>query len=93
ITVLKRWTKVKEALKDRSGIRAVSIGSLFGPFLGITLSLYAIQHTKTGIASTFMAMVPVFIIIPSAIMFKEKIAPHHVIGAIISIIGVSLFFF
>ena len=93
ISVLRRWPKVKEALRDKSGIRAVSIGSFFGPFLGITLSLFAIQHTKTGIASTFMALVPVFIIIPSAIMFKEKISPHHVIGAIVSIIGVSLFFF
>lgn len=93
ITLLRRWPKVKEALRDKSGIRAVSIGSFFGPFLGITLSLYAIQHTQTGIASTFMALVPVFIIVPSAIMFKEKITPHHVIGAIVSIIGVSLFFF
>jgi len=93
ITLLRRWPKVKEAFRDKSGIRAVSIGSFFGPFLGITLSLYAIQHTQTGIASTFMALVPVFIIIPSAIMFKEKITAHHVIGAIVSIIGVSLFFF
>ncbi|OFY51329.1 MAG: hypothetical protein A2X22_01265 [Bacteroidetes bacterium GWF2_49_14] len=93
ITLLRRWPKVKEALRDKSGIRAVSIGSFFGPFLGITLSLYAIQNTQTGIASTFMALVPVFIIVPSAIMFKEKITPHHVIGAIVSIIGVSLFFF
>lgn len=93
ITLLRRWPKVKEALSDKSGIRAVSIGAFFGPFLGITLSLFAIQNTQTGIASTFMALVPVFIIIPSAIMFKEKITPHHVIGAIVSIIGVSLFFF
>lgn len=93
ITLLRRWPKVKEALRDKSGIRAVSIGSFFGPFLGITLSLFAIQNTQTGIASTFMALVPVFIIVPSAIMFKEKITPHHVIGAIVSIIGVSLFFF
>jgi drug/metabolite transporter (DMT)-like permease len=93
ITLLRRWPKVKEAFRDKSGIRSVSIGSFFGPFLGITLSLYAIQNTQTGIASTFMALVPVFIIVPSAIMFKEKITPHHVIGAIVSIIGVSLFFF
>ena len=92
ISIVKRWSKVKEAFSDKSGIRAVSIGSFFGPFLGITLSLYAIQLTKTGIASTFMALVPVFIIIPSALMFKEKIMPHQVIGAIVSIIGVSLFF-
>ena len=93
ITLLRRWPKVKEAFRDKSGIRSVSIGSFFGPFLGITLSLYAIQNTQTGIASTFMALVPVFIIVPSAIMFKEKITAHHVIGAIVSIIGVSLFFF
>lgn len=92
ITLVGRWSKVKEAFSDKAGIKAVSIGSFFGPFLGITLSLFAIQMTKTGIASTFMALVPVFIIIPSAFMFKEKILPHHVIGAIVSILGVSLFF-
>ncbi len=93
ITIVGRWGKVKEAFTDKSGIRAVSIGSFFGPFLGITLSLFAIQHTHTGIASTFMSLVPVFIILPSAWMFKEKITTHHVIGAIVSIVGVSLFFF
>lgn len=93
ITIIGRWPKVVEALKDRNGFKSVSVGAFFGPFLGITLSLFAIQNTQTGIASTFMALVPVFIIIPSAIMFKEKITPHHVIGAIVSIIGVSLFFF
>lgn len=93
ITLLGRWKKVAEALKDKSGMKAVSAGAFFGPFLGITLSLYAIQQTKTGIASTFMALVPVFIILPSAMMFGEKIKLHHLVGAIVSIIGVSLFFF
>lgn len=93
ITALRRWPSIVNALKNRKGVESVSIGAFFGPFVGITLSLFAIQHTQTGIASTFMALVPVLIIVPSAIMFKEKITAHHVIGAIISIIGVSLFFF
>lgn len=93
ITALRRWPSVMKALKNKKGVESVSIGAIFGPFIGITLSLFAIQHTQTGIASTFMALVPVFIIVPSAIMFNEKITAHHVIGAIISIIGVSLFFF
>ncbi|MDD3196145.1 MAG: DMT family transporter [Paludibacter sp.] len=92
ITLMRRWKSVFQALKNKKGVESVSIGAFFGPFVGITLSLFAIQHTQTGIASTFMALVPVLIIVPSAIMFKEKITPHHVIGAIISIIGVSLFF-
>lgn len=93
ITIMKRWKKVQEAVKDRKGFSAVTTGSVFGPFIGVSLALFSIQHTQTGIASTFMALVPVFIIIPSALMFKEKIHIHHVIGAVISIIGVSLFFF
>jgi drug/metabolite transporter (DMT)-like permease len=93
ITVIKKWGQVLNGLKNKAGFKDVSIGAIFGPFIGVSLSLFAIQHTQTGIASTFMALVPVFIIIPSALMFREKIHIHHVIGAIVSIIGVSLFFF
>jgi drug/metabolite transporter (DMT)-like permease len=92
ISVLKRWNKTSVALKHTSAMKSVTIGAIFGPFLGVALSLFAIQQTKTGIASTLMALVPVFIILPSAIMFKEKITAQQVIGAIISITGVSLFF-
>ena len=92
ITVMRRWGRFQDVLKDKSGMTAVGIGSFFGPFVGIALSLFAIQQTKTGVASTLMALVPVFIIVPTAFMFKEKITPHHVIGAVVSIVGVSLFF-
>lgn len=92
ITILGRWKKLGTAFTHSSGLKAVTIGSFFGPFIGVALSLFAIQQTKTGIASTLMSLVPIFIIIPSAIMFKEKIRPQQVIGALISIAGASLFF-
>ncbi len=92
ITYLGRWGRIKEASKHKTGMRSVLIGSFFGPFIGVALSLFAIQQTKTGIASTLMALVPILIIWPSAIMFNEKIKPQHIIGALISIIGASLFF-
>jgi len=92
ITFLKRWPNILSAMRDASGMKAVTIGSIFGPFIGVALALFAIQHTNTGIASTLMALVPIFIIWPSAVMFDEKIKPQQIIGAIISIIGVSLFF-
>ena len=92
ISVIGRWHSIGAATKNKSGMKAVAVGSFFGPFIGVALSLFAIQQTKTGIASTLMALVPVFIIWPSAIMFDEKIKPQQIIGAVISIIGVSLFF-
>lgn len=73
-------------------MRSITLGAVFGPFVGVALSLYAVQHTHTGIAATLMALVPIFIIVPSAIMFHEKITARQVIGAAISIAGASIFF-
>lgn len=92
ITVMKRWTRIFSAFRDAAGMKAVTVGSIFGPFIGVALGLFAIQHSNTGVASTLMALVPIFIIWPSAIMFGEKIKIQQIIGAIISIVGVSLFF-
>ncbi|MEI6753127.1 MAG: DMT family transporter [Paludibacter sp.] len=92
ITILRRWPKIQQAFTHTSAMKSVTVGAIFGPFIGVALGLFAIQQTKTGIASTLMALVPIFIIVPSAIMFKEKIRPQQVIGAVISIAGASLFF-
>lgn len=80
------------AFKNRKGMIAITIGSFFGPFLGVSISLYAIKYTATGIASTIMAMVPILIIPPAIIFFKQKITLKEIIGAIISVIGIALFF-
>ena len=92
ITMLKRWPHVVMALKNKAGMQAVTVGSVFGPFIGVALALFSIQHTNTGIASTLMALVPIFIIWPSAVMFNERIKVQQIVGAVISILGVSLFF-
>ena len=58
----------------------------------IGFSLMAVQYTAAGIASTLMAMTPIIILLPSYWLFHEKITLKAVLGAIISVIGVSLFF-
>lgn len=92
VTFLHRWGRVFRTAKDRTSMKAITVGTVFGPFIGVALSLYAVQHTETGIASTLMALVPIFIIIPTALMFKEKVSARQVIGAVISIAGASIFF-
>ncbi len=92
VTLLKRWHKIPIALTQTQALKSVTVGAIFGPVVGVALGLFAIQQTKTGIASTLMALVPIFIIVPSAIMFKEKIKLQQVIGAVISIAGATLFF-
>lgn len=89
---LKRMGRVVLALKDFKSMKAITIGTIFGPFIGVALSLFAIQRTHTGVASALMALTPIIIIVPSAIMFREKITPQQVIGAFISMAGAAVFF-
>lgn len=92
ITILKRWPNIKTAVRNSDAMKKVSLGAFFGPFLGVSLSLIAVQFTTTGVASTIMGIVPVLIIAPSIMIFKEKISPKEILGAIITVIGVSLLF-
>ncbi len=92
ISVMGRWGNVKNALMDKRGMKLLSLGAFFGPFLGVSFSLVSIMFTEAGIASTIMALVPIFIIIPSAILYKDRVKPAEVIGAVISVGGVTLFF-
>lgn len=89
---IRRWPRVWSALKNGPAMKRITLGAFFGPFLGVSFSLLAIQHTQTGIAATLMAIVPVLIIAPSVILFKEKLNWKEVIGAIITVAGVALFF-
>ena len=66
--------------------------TIFGPFVGVGFSLMAVQYTAAGIASTLMAMTPIIIILPSYWLFHQKITWKVVLGALISVLGVSLFF-
>lgn len=89
---IKRWPRVWTALRNTSAMKRITLGAFFGPFLGVSFSLLAIQHTQTGIAATLMAIVPVLIIAPSVILFKEKLNWKEVIGAVITVVGVAMFF-
>ena len=68
------------------------IGSVFGPFLGVSFSLLAVQNTSTGIAATIMSIVPVIIIPAAVLVFKEKINLKEVLGAMLAVGGVALLF-
>ncbi|MBL0714741.1 MAG: DMT family transporter [Desulfosarcina sp.] len=87
-----RWRPLAAAAQHRSGMAFTTLGSFFGPFVGVSLSLYAVQHPQIGIAATIIALVPIFIIPPSMIFKKEKIGRRDVAGALLAVFGSSLLF-
>ncbi len=92
ITILNRWSRVAAAVKNVPAVKSMTIGAFAGPFLGVSFSLIAVKYTETGIAATIMAIVPVIIIVPAIVINKEKIGAMEIIGAIIAVIGVGMFF-
>ena len=83
---------LREALHDHKGMAVATATTIFGPFVGVGFSLMAVQYTEAGIASTLMALTPIIIILPSYWLFHQQITWKAVVGAFISVIGVSLFF-
>lgn len=92
ITIGKKWTEIKDAFKEKKAMRELVIGSIFGPFIGVVLSLIALQYTATGIVSSISSISPVIIIPASIMIFKEKVLPKEILGALVSIAGVVLLF-
>lgn len=84
------WPKFFRALRDQKTMLITSLGALFGPFIGVTLSLYAVQRSNTAIASTIMSLMPILIIPFSVLLFKERIRSSEVLGAFVAIIGTAL---
>ncbi len=89
---LKNLGRVKLALPQRRALQPLLIGSVFGPSLGVSLSLFSVQHTSAAVASTLMATVPILLIPPAIILFKEKVNLKEGLGALVAVAGVVLLF-
>lgn len=92
VTARKHWKNIFEGLKDYAAMKNIAIGSVFGPFIGVSLSLLSVQHTTTGVASTITSISRILIIPISIFVFKEKISLKEIAGALITIAGVALLF-
>ena len=87
------FAPLRHALRDAKGMAVATATTVFGPFVGVGFSLMAVQYTSAGVASTLMALTPVIIILPSYWLFRQPITWKAVVGAVIAVVGVSLFFF
>ena len=83
------WRFWKE---DSRAAWLTALGSVIGPFLGISLSLIAVAHTKVGIAATIMATVPILMLPLSHFVHRERLSWRAVGGAVVAVGGVGVLF-
>ncbi len=91
-TARKHWGKYAASFKRKDALASLTLGSFFGPFLGISLSLYAIQKINPGVASTLISITPIILIPYAFFVKKEKIALREIIGTLIALSGVAIMF-
>ncbi|MGA1819653.1 MAG: DMT family transporter [Thermoplasmatota archaeon] len=87
-----RLRKTLGAFKDAKFMTLTMMGTTVGPFLGVWASYIAIEYAPIGIASTLMALAPLFMIPLSFFIFKERPTYRAIIGTVIAIGGVAAIF-
>jgi drug/metabolite transporter (DMT)-like permease len=84
------WRDTFRGLRDRTAAAATAAGAVVGPVLGVTLSLVALANSRVGVASTLMALTPVFLLPLSAFAFHERITWRSAVGTALAVTGVAV---
>lgn len=75
-----------------NALKWLALGAFIGPVLGVSASLLAVQHAEIGVASTLMALPPVFLLPISYFVFKERFGWQTIAGTFVAMAGVALLF-
>jgi len=75
---------------ERRALLLLLVGTLTGPYLGITLSLIAVKYAHVGVAATLMATVPVMMLPLVRYVEKERLSLQAKAGAVIAVGGVAI---
>lgn len=78
--------------QDRGALVPAVAGAIVGPFLGVWMSLIGVQLARVGVASTIMALPPVFLLPVSHFILKEDINWQAWAGTFVAIAGSALLF-
>jgi drug/metabolite transporter (DMT)-like permease len=82
---------IQPVLQNKNkGISYTFAGTIFGPVIGVSLSMLAVSllHNKPSVAQTIFSLVPIFALPFAYLFYKEKITLKAVLGALIAITGV-----
>lgn len=81
-------TEFKAIAFSKKIMKPVIIGTLFGPVMGVSMSLYAASLLEVSLAQTIFSLLPISVILWAFLLGKEKIEAKSFIAAVISVAGV-----
>lgn len=78
------------AVKNKKAMGYALGGAIFGPFMGVWMSLVAVKYIAAGIAATLNSTTPIWLLPLTRIIHKEKLSLRIVTGTVVAIGGVAL---
>jgi drug/metabolite transporter (DMT)-like permease len=84
------WFEFRNITFVKAHLKPVITGTLFGPVLGVSMSLLAAKNMEVSMAQTIFSLLPVSVMLTAHVSGKEKVSIASFIAAVISICGVVL---
>jgi drug/metabolite transporter (DMT)-like permease len=81
---------IRRVRADGRAAAAIFGGAFSGPFLGVWMSMIAVQASRIGVASTLMALTPVVSLPIVRFVLKEHVSPRAILGTLVAMAGVAL---
>ncbi|MDO9000227.1 MAG: DMT family transporter [Bacteroidota bacterium] len=75
---------------QNNGLPYMFLGTLFGPVLGVSFSLLAIQHLPVATAQTIFALLPIVVLPINYFYYKERITVQAIFACLIAVLGVFI---
>ena len=85
--------QIPQTIAAAKNIKAIGFsmgGAVFGPFLGVWMSLVAVKYIEAGIAATLNATTPIWIIPLVIFLYKEKVSLRALLGAVVTVAGITI---
>ena len=79
-------------LRDRAGSVALVLATFFGPYLSVYISILAINHAETGVAQVLLGTVPVFVLVPAWLVYRDRPSPMALVGVVVAVAGGAVLF-
>src|SRR5205085_7971534 len=86
--LINNWKNIRRQPASTLGIAFTGI--IFGPLLGVSCAMIAIQYIDVAVAQTIFALVPVIALLIAHFLYKERITKYALLGMLAAIAGVAI---
>jgi len=79
-------------LRDRRGTASLALATVLGPYVSVYISILAIRYAEAGVAQVLLGAVPVFVLLPAWLVYRDRPSPLSLAGVVVAVAGGAILF-